>query len=81
MWVVEGLKVYYLESRPHFIPEDGLGTFKRFPTQDEMDQNEIVTEPFFVNSSGNINFRVKSIVDQFMESVYKLLKGISFLGI
>lgn len=66
-WMIEGLKVYYLEARPHFIRPEGLRKVKRLPTVDE--QNEVVTEPFFVNSKGNTDFRARAIVDQFTAAV------------
>ena len=66
-WVIEGFKVYYLEPRPHFISSEGLKKYKRMPTEGE--QTEVTTEPFFVNSKGNADFRVKCIVDQFTSAV------------
>jgi hypothetical protein len=66
-WVVEGLKVYYFEARPHFIGTTGVATYKRLPTTEET--NEVMTSPLFVNSQGNTDFRVKAICDQFTAMV------------
>ncbi len=66
-WVVEGFKVYYLESRPNFISSEGLSKVKRTPALE--DGTEVTTEPFFVNSMGNVEFRVKTIVGQFTSTV------------
>ena len=66
-WVIKGIKVYYLEARPNFIGPEGLSKVKRLPIHGE--HNVVVTEQLFVNSQGNTEFRVKSIVDQFTETV------------
>lgn len=66
-WLVEGLKLYYLEVRPSYIPASGVGKVKRrFADQPTL---EIETEYFFVNSVGSTKFRARSVADQITANV------------
>ena len=68
-WLVNGIKLYYLYVRSHFLPHEGTGKFTRqFPGRGD----SVVTEVVFVNSGGKKDFRVRAIVDQFKNVVSKL---------
>ena len=60
-WLVQGLKLYHTEVRPHFlpqsVPEEKISFTRSFPEQ----PIQVKTELFFVNSSGNTKFRVNRI--------------------
>ena len=65
-WLVDGLKTYYLEARPHFLPKEGLDVFTRvFPD----DTRTVKTHRFFVNSNGSTQFKVRQLCDQFQDTV------------
>ena len=61
-WLVDALKVYFLECRKHFLDSAKLEKVKR---QMEDEETWPSTENFFVNSKGTNKFRTKSIADQF----------------
>ena len=65
-WVVDGLKTYYLEARPHFLPKEGLDVFTRVFADDE---RTVRTYRFFVNSNGLTHFKVRQLCDQFKDTV------------
>ena len=68
-WLVSGMKLYYLDVRSHFLPDDGTGMFtRRFEDRAAC----VVTEVVFVNSGGKKDFRVRSVVDQFKTTVSKM---------
>ncbi len=77
-WLVETLKVYYLEVRPYFLSSEGVGKFERRILNgiNQEDFYVINTEIMFINSGGNADFRARTCVDQFTAgvSIFRYLK-------
>ena len=71
-WLVKGMKLYFLEVRSHFMNSQGVTTMTRRFVDDP---NAVITEPLFVNSSGNTVFRVKGIADQYTAIVEAQIKN------
>ena len=65
-WLVDGLKTYYLEARPHFLPKGGLEVFTRVFAEDT---RTVKAHRFFVNSNGSNQFKVRQLCDQFKDTV------------
>ena len=65
-WLVDGLKTYYLEARPHFLLKEGLDVFTRVFADDT---RTVRTHRVFVNSNGSTHFKVRQLCDQFKDTV------------
>ena len=69
IWLVSGMKLYYLDVRSHFLPDEGTGKFtRRFADRGD----HVLTEVLFVNSAGKKDFRARAIVDQVKNVVSKM---------
>lgn len=76
-WLVKGIRVYYLEVRPNFMPLEGLSSMTRHvketvKTADGEKKDielEVQTEPFFMNSFGTREFRCRAVSEQFKDTV------------
>ena len=69
IWLVSGMKLYYLDVRSHFLPDEGTGKFtRRFADRGD----HVLTEVLFVNSAGKKDFRARAIVDQVKTVVSKM---------
>ena len=67
LWLVEGLKAYYLAVRSHFLPKkakDAEAFTRRFT-----DQLPVQTNLLFVNSNGKSDFRVATVALQHKTAV------------
>lgn len=78
IWIVPGLKLYFLEVRPHFMPATGISKWRRrFVNRatsdvetvwsDDAQVPTVQTQCFFVNSTGKDDFRVRTVVQQFKD--------------
>ena len=64
--LVEALRSYFTAVRPFFVTKETKLALARY---EKDDKRAINTEFFFVNSIGKTDFRVKSVVDLFLDSM------------
>ena len=65
-WLVDGLKTYFLEARPHIQPKEVLENFTMVFADDIRTVN---THRFFVNRKVSTQFKVRQLCDQFKDTV------------
>jgi len=74
-FIVRGLKLYYLEARPHFMPAEGVSTWsRRFPGYTVGMDYTVETTSLFINSNGKDTFRSRPIGILFKEQFETLAK-------
>lgn len=75
MYIVNGLKTYFLAARPGFLPVNHKKPTRCFAAAEGKEAYSINTEYFFYNTSKLREFRVRQIASQMREKLEKMQKN------